>query len=69
MYFFDLTVIFIPIKAHQTTLQNFVNVPVVVVDILCCLRTIYAKYLNSTTKSNNFYNSNQTYKYSITGKG
>ena len=41
----------------------------VVVDILCCLRTIYAKYLNSTSKSNNFYNSNQTYKYSITGKG
>ena len=61
--------IFIPIKSHQTTLRNFVNVPFVVVDILCCLRTIYAKYLNSTTKSNNFYNSNQTYKYSITGKG
>jgi hypothetical protein len=35
----------------------------------CCLRTIYANYLDSTTKSNNFYNSNQTYKYSITGKG
>jgi hypothetical protein len=29
---------------------------------LSCLRTIYAKYSNSTTKLNNIYNSNQTYK-------
>jgi hypothetical protein len=35
---------------------------------LCCLRTIYAKYSNSTPKLNNFYNSNQAHKYSVIGK-
>jgi hypothetical protein len=80
MYIFYLTVICIPIKSHQTTLRNFIgcqcsllllltfyDLQYMCMHTLCCLRTIYAKYLNSTTKSNNFYNSNQTYKESVTG--
>ena len=35
---------------------------------LCCLRTIDAKYSNSTTKKKKLYNSDHTYQYSVIGR-
>ena len=63
MYIFYLTVICIPINSHQTTLRNFIGCKCSLLLLLtfydlqymymynlCWLRTIYATYLNSTTK-------------------
>ena len=79
VYFFFDSYLY-SIKSHQTTIRNFIgcqcsllllltfyDIQYMYMHTLCCLRTIYATYLNSTTKSNNFYNSNQTYKWSVTG--
>jgi len=46
----------------------FCNIQYIYRHNISSLSTIYTKYSNSTTKYNNSYNSNQIYKYSVTGK-
>ena len=59
---------FISCQYSSYFLFTFYDLQYMYIYTLCCVRTIEAKYSNSTTKKKNLYYSDHTYQYSVIGQ-